>query len=715
MQRWKNILFNTAIAANCLLIFLLLFESRLAVPVWLQVAGRMHPLLLHFPIVLLVLYAITVIVLPRQVNDNAVYKNIASLLLLLAAFTSALTAVMGLFLSKEPGYDAEALQWHKWGGVSVSVFTLFWYAFSKQLQANKIISTLISFAAFFLIIFTGHQGAGITHGQNFLLAPIMPEKKQPLVAFDEALVFTDMVAPILKAKCDGCHNSKKAKGELVMETQELLLKGGKSGKLWDSTSADLGLLLRRIHLPAEQKKHMPPQGKPQLTEDEIAIITQWIRKGADFKLKAAALSPADTLRQLADKIFTQAEMAAYDFDEASPSVIEKLNTVNRVVSNEAYGSPAVTVSFFNSTIFKAGQLKELAAIKKQIVSLDLAKMPVTDADIKTISEFENLRRLNLSFTAVNGTTLQQLQKLKFLKSLSLSGTNVTVAQLQQLQKLPALKTVYVWHTAATPAGIKKIEEQIKNISFQTGFNGDTTIMKLTPPVVLNEEGFVTTAIPLKLKHYIQGAVIRYTTDGSEPDSIRSLIYKGNETISSNTFIRVKAFKAGWISSDITEASFYKSTYQPDTVIYLQPADSSYKDEHSKLLTDRIKGETNFKLGNWVAFRKNRMECLLQFTKPVPVQSITLSCLIDIGSYIMPAQKIEIWGGDDRKQLKLLGQLIPDQPTMIKPAYMRGFECKFNRAEVKYIKIIAVPVGKLPLWHPGKGDKAWIFTDELLVN
>ena len=240
-------------------------------------------------------------------------------------------------------------------------------------------------------------------------------------------------------------------------------------------------------------------------------------------------------------------------------------------------------------------------------------------------------------------------------------------------------------------------------------------MKLTPPVVLNEEGFVTTTIPLKLKHYIQGAAIRYTTDGSEPDSIHAAIYKGNETISSNTFIRAKAFKAGWISSDIIEANFYKSTYLPDSVIYLAPADSSYKDEHGKILIDREKGEANFKLGKWVAFRKNRMECLLHFTTPTPIQSITLSCLVDIGSYIMPAQKIEIWGGDDAKKLKLLEQLVPDQPTMLKPSYMRGFECKFATVTVKYIKIIGVPVGKLPAWHPGKGDKAWIFTDEVLVN
>jgi uncharacterized membrane protein len=715
MQRWKNSLFNITIALNCLLVFLLLFQDRLAVPAWLQVAGRMHPLVLHFPIVLLVIYAITVIVLPRQINSNEAYKNITGLLLLLTAFTAAATAVMGLFLSKEPGYDAEALQWHKWAGVSVSVFTLLWYAFSKQLQANKIISALISLTAFFLIIFTGHQGAGITHGQNFLLAPIMPEKKQLAVSPDEAVVFTNMVAPILKAKCEGCHNSKKAKGELVMETEELLLKGGKNGKLWDSTAPDLGLLLRRIHLPVEQKKHMPPQGKPQLTEDEIAIITQWIRKGSDFNLKLATLSPADTLRQLADKIFAQAAIAEYDFDEADAAVVEKLNTANRVVSKEAYGSPALTVSFYNSTIFNAAQLKELDAIKKQVVTLNLAKMPVTDADIKLISGFENLRRLNLSFTNITGAALQDLQKLRSLKSLSLSGTNITAAQLQQLKDLPQLKKVYAWHTAAAAADIKKLQEQLKNISFETGFNGDTTIMKLTPPVVLNEEGFVTGTIPLKLKHYIQGATIRYTTDGSEPDSIHAAVYKGNETISSNTFIKAKAFKAGWISSDIIEASFYKSTYRPDSVIYLQPADSSYKDEQGKILIDKEKGEVNFKLGNWVAFRKNRMECLLQFTTPVPVQSITLSCLVDVGSYIMPAQKIEIWGGDDSKKLRQLSILIPEQPTMLKPAYMKGFECKFNTAAVKYIKIIAVPVGKLPLWHPGKGDKAWIFTDEILVN
>ena len=715
MQRWKNVLFNASFALNCLLVFLLIFENKLFVPPWLQVGGRMHPLLLHFPLVLVVLYALAVIILPpgkTSITDS--YRNITDVVLLLAAFTSVITALMGLFLSKEEGYDPKALQWHKCGGVTVPVFTLLWYAFSKQIQSKKITSVLTSFIALFIILFTGHVGATITHGQNSLLAPIMPEK-QPAISPQDAVVFTHMVKPILEAKCESCHNNKKAKGELVMETEALLIKGGKSGKLWDSTAADLGLFLRRVNLPLEAKKHMPPQGKPQLTKGEIEIITQWIRKGFDFKLRVADLSPADTLRELAYKIFTTDEMAQYDFEEADPATIEKLNTVNRVVSNEALGSPALAVNFFNSNLFSTDQLKDLTKVKQQIVTLDLAKMPLKDADITTISEFENLRRLNLSFTGITGAALPELKKLKFLKTLSLSGTQVSAEQLKHLESFPELKTVYTWNTPIAAADIEKLQQQTKNIRFETGFRGDTIILKLSPPVVLNEEDFITETVPLKLKHYIQGVSIRYTMDGSEPDSIHSPVFKGNETINTNTLIRAKAFKPGWISSDLMESSFYKNTYTPDTVIYLTKPNEKYKDDKGKLLINREKGEADYRFGGWVAFRENRMECLLQFSKPVPVQSVTLSSLVDVGGYIMPTKSIEIWGGDESKNMKLLGRLIPEQPAIAKPSIMKGFECKFNTATVRYIKIVATPVSKLPAWHPGKGEKAWIFIDEVLVN
>ena len=716
MLRWKNILFNIAILLNCLLVFLILFENRIDVPSWLQVAGRMHPLILHFPLVLVVLYAIAVIILPpASKKADEAYRHFTDILLLLAAFTSVITALAGLFLSREEGYDHEALLWHKWGGVCISVITLLWYGFGKSIQSRKSATILASLFALLIVVFTGHQGAGITHGQNFLLAPIMPEKKQLVMDPNDAIVYAHMVKPILESKCMSCHNNKKAKGELVMETQDLLLKGGKSGQLWDTTAGDLGLLLRRVHLPIEQKKHMPPQGKPQLTEQEIEIISQWIRRGADFNLKIADLPPSDTLRLIADRVFKAAETASYDFDEADQSLITKLNTVNRVVSAEAQESPALAVSFFNNKLFSTDQLKELEKIKEQVVSLDLTRMPLKDEDLGVIGELKNLRKLNLAFTGINGTGLVELGKLKYLHTLTLSGTNISAANLQVLQKFPALKTVHVWNTPVAKTDLDRLQKDMAGVQFETGFRGDTMLLKLSPPVILNEEHFINSPITLKLKHYIQGAIIHYTMDRTEPDSIKSAVFKGGESINGNVNIKAKAFKPGWISSDIVETNFYKTTYTPDTVVYITAPDKQYADEKGKLLMNREKGEADFRFGGWVAYRQNRMECLLGFKEAVPVKQVTISSLVDMGSYIMPAQSIEIWGGNDPKDLRRLGKLVPEQPKSMKSSYSKGLDCRISPATVKYIKIAATPVAKLPSWHPGKGDKAWIFVDEVLVN
>ncbi|CAN5528130.1 chitobiase/beta-hexosaminidase C-terminal domain-containing protein [soil metagenome] len=717
MSRWKNALFNIAFTLNCLLVFMLLFEDKLSVPAWLQVVGRMHPLILHFPVVLVILYAFNALFFSfkKGMAYSQEQHDIADLLLLFAALTAVFTALAGLFLSREKGYDPEALAWHKWSGVAVALFTLGWYYFGRQIQTKKAFAFSTAVVAIALITFAGHQGSGITHGQNFLLAPMLPEVKPIIVSPDEAVVFTHMVKPILESKCITCHNSKKAKGELVMETEALLLKGGKNGQLGDSTAEDLGLMLRRLHLPLEAKKHMPPQGKPQLTDEEIEIITAWIQKGTNFKLRVADLSPADTLRQIADKIFTAAEIAEYDFDEADPTIVAKLNTQNRVVTGEALNSPALAVNFFNSTLYKSEQLKELTKVKQQIVTLDLAKMPLQEDDIKVIGEFENLRRLNLSFTGISGTYLPELKKLKHLKTLSLSGTKVTATQLQQLNNFPELKTVYTWNTPLANTDIAKLQQQNKKIHFETGFRGDTLILKLSPPVLLNEDAIITSAVPLKLKHYIHGATIHYTEDGTEPDSLKSPVFKGNETINSNVVIKAKAFKPGWISSNLLEANFYKNTYTADSVIYLTQPNEKYRDVKGDLLINHKKGEPDFRFGGWVAFRENKMECLFPFSKPEPVHSITLSCLVDIGSYIMPPQLIEIWGGDDPQHLKLLSKINPPQPDKVGPSGMKGYECKFNAGDIKCIKLIVIPVGKLPAWHPGKGDKAWVFVDEVLMN
>jgi len=82
---------------------------------------------------------------------------------------------------------------------------------------------------------------------------------------------------------------------------------------------------------------------------------------------------------------------------------------------------------------------------------------------------------------------------------------------------------------------------------------------------------------------------------------------------------------------------------------------------------------------------------------------------------MPPQSLEVWGGDDPAHLKLINRITPQQPAKLQPAYLKAYDLKFKTITVRYLKLIANPVSKLPEWHPGKGQKGWFFTDEIIVN
>jgi hypothetical protein len=644
-----------------------------------------------------------------------VKASIGDELLLAAAITSVITALMGLFLSREAGYTTDLLVWHKYGGVFISILSLAWYVFRIQVRQMRPALLTTALAAMVIIIITGHLGANITHGQDFLFAPISTQKEQPHVLFEDAAVFTNMVQPILQAKCVSCHNAEKAKGNLVMETQELLLKGGRDGKLWDTAANDFGLMMQRIHLPLESKKHMPPEGKTQLTNEETAILYEWIKSGASFTEKVDSLSEKDSLRLMAASLFQNIETDDYTFAAADEKKVNVLNNNYRVVKPLAIGSPALGVEFFSTEQFKSSQLNELLDVKNQIVSLSLDKIPVNDEDLKTISQFSNLRKLNLSFTNITGATLHELTKLKELKSLSLSGTKIKASTLEPLVNFPKLTHLFVWNTAIPSEEIKRLQQQLKATTIETGFRGDTVIIRLNPPIIQNEEQIIKEPVALQLKHYVKGVTIHYTTDGTEPDSIHSPIYRDTAMLDKKLTVKAKAFKPGWISSDVVEEIFYKTGFVADSVELVNAPDSLYKGNGAATLYDGKKGSINFRDGMWLGYRMKPLEALFYFNKAIKVSSVTISSLVDINSYLMPAQEIEVWGGNNKASLHLIQRLQPEQPTKEKPLYLKSYDVNFKTSEMKIIKVIMKPVSKLPVWHRGKGDKGWIFADEIFIN
>jgi hypothetical protein len=381
----------------------------------------------------------------------------------------------------------------------------------------------------------------------------------------------------------------------------------------------------------------------------------------------------------------------------------------------AIGSPALNATFFNSALFDISSVKELAPVNDKIVELNLAKMAVKDEDLTILKQFKNLRRLNLNFTHITGKTLEQLQSLPLLKMISLSGTSVELSDLRKLQNFPKLRAVYMWSTPASRAKLKELEEKNKNIAYYTGFSGDTVKLQLTPPILENEDHILTSAEDLKLKHYIRGTVIRYTLDGTAPDSTKSPVYKEGIVIDTNITLKAIAFKEGWLTSDVLEHHFYKRNFSADSVRLLTKGEDRFRASGGHTLNDSERSDVNFASGKWLGYKESDLVAIFRFPEPIKTNSITLSTLEDLSTLIFLPQQVEVYGGMSPGNMKLLGSMKPKQPGDMRTRMNVAVSCNYPAANVRYIKLVVKPVAKIPKWHQQKGQKAMVFVDEVFVN
>jgi uncharacterized membrane protein len=332
--------------------------------------------MLHFPVALLLLALLMEFFrFSPEYRNLAFYKNFTKYLMLVSVLTALVAALMGIFLSLEEGYaGGSTLDWHKWSGAGLVFLASVLYAFrDHQIYTQNVARVGTGITALALVL-AGHFGATLTHGENFILGPIL-QARTVTVPFDEAEVFDHLILPVLEKKCNSCHNPSKSKGELVMTTAEGLLQGGKTGVLFVDGKPEESLLLERIHLPESEEEHMPPTGKPQLTDAEKALLAYWIKANSPLETRVATLPVTDSLRMLAvDFLSPTPAEPFYEFSHADPATIQTLSSEYRSVVPLSKDSPALDVTLFNASKYTAASLEELLAVTEQVVGLHLAKI-----------------------------------------------------------------------------------------------------------------------------------------------------------------------------------------------------------------------------------------------------------------------------------------------------------------------------------------------------
>ena len=67
--------------------------------------------------------------------------------------------------------------------------------------------------------------------------------------------------------------------------------------------------------------------------------------------------------------------------------------------------------------------------------------------------------------------------------------------------------------------------------------------------------------------------------------------------------------------------------------------------------------------------------------------------------------------EDKQKLKKF-----QEETIADPAYTaKDFVSSFSERKARFVKVKAKNVGICPEWHPGSGNRGWLFVDEIVIN
>jgi uncharacterized membrane protein/YHS domain-containing protein len=435
-----------------------------------QFFGHFHPLLVHLPIGLIILLALLewLARYPRFAGAN----SSARFILLLAVPIAAFTAICGWFLAINSSYDQRLLQLHRWTGIGTAfacgIVALFYWLDWKRFYRFSLLLTVL------VLVVASHFGGSLTHGSDYLVrfAPQpfqslfghTPKRQIKVTSVTDLQVFHDIMQPILQDKCVACHGSEKAEGGLRLDSYNALLKGSKAGPVLLTDKKEDSSLLKRLRLPLQHKEHMPPEGKPQPTPEEISLLQWWINSGASEKSKVGELRPFP-------KILASLQ-ARFGITNSVVEKVKPLNEIQPLMTKlaEQLGivmeplSPHEPWIQGNASIagkdFGDAELAQLAPLSSNLRWLDLAGTKVSDTGMAHVSAMSNLIRLHLERTALTDQGLARLATLPKLQYLNLYGTEITDRGLSALQSLPELKQLYLWQTKVTPAAAKAFAESL---------------------------------------------------------------------------------------------------------------------------------------------------------------------------------------------------------------------------------------------------------------
>lgn len=207
--------------------------------------------------------------------------------------------------------------------------------------------------------------------------------------------------------------------------------------------------------------------------------------------------------------------------------------------------------------------------------------------------------------------------------------------------------------------------------------------------------------------------VYYTLDGTEPTE-QSRLYDKPFLINESCNLKAMTVRDSKRSRTLNkEFKFNKATGHK--VGFNDKPFSKYTYAGETVLTDGIRGDFNYANGCWLGYNGTSLDVNLKFKEATKVSSVKIGSLVQYSEYIFPPSQMIVYSKGQNGSSQKIGELnIPMSVSGDKDG-LYEYSCTFDTVEVNELRIVAVPVDAIPDWHGARGEKAFLFVDEIVVD
>jgi hexosaminidase len=243
---------------------------------------------------------------------------------------------------------------------------------------------------------------------------------------------------------------------------------------------------------------------------------------------------------------------------------------------------------------------------------------------------------------------------------------------------------------------------------------------------------VSRKITVSLSSELDSSHIYYTLDGSMPSGTSHRYgqpftvggtpiavpagRKGRGVRSTGAVVTLRAavLRRGKPLGPVSVQRFevHRAAFRPITLAFPY---EQYTGGGGSALVNMIRGTTAYNDGAWQGYHHNDLDAVVDLGEVVPIGRISSSYLEDVGEWIFWPTAVEYSVSADGAAYTTVGTFTCAVPKAARAARIKEFSKRLEGVKARFVRVVAKNLGVCPEWHGGKGENAWLFADEIVVE